>query len=224
MAKILSVLGRARLARVLDPVGGALVRVGISPDVVTVLGTVGVLAGTIGFVARGHLLVGTLIVAVSVLTDMLDGAMARARGRPGKFGAFLDSTMDRIADGAIFGSLAYWLGTTGRPVPAAAALVCLVAGQVVSYARARAEGLGISCTVGLAERTERLIVAGVGGLLGGLGVPYVLAGALWVLAVLSTVTVFQRMAHVYRQARELAEAPDPAGAAESDSPGGRPER
>lgn len=224
MAKILSVFGRARLARILDPVGGALVRVGISPDVVTVAGTVGVLIGTVGFVARGHLLAGTLIVTVSVMTDMLDGAMARARGRPSRFGAFLDSTMDRIADGAIFGSLAFWLATTGRPASAAAALICLVAGQVVSYARARAEGLGISCTVGVAERGERLVVAGVGGLLGGLGVPYVLAGALWLLAALSAITVIQRVAHVYRQAR----VPDDSGAAaptaEPDSSGKRPAR
>ncbi|MEV6524794.1 phosphatidylinositol phosphate synthase [Longispora sp. NPDC051575] len=200
MAKLLSVFGRARLARVLDPVGSALVRAGISPNTVTVAGTLGVVLGCVGFVARGHFLVGLVIVTLSCLTDLIDGAMARAKGTASRFGAFLDSTMDRVADGAIFGALAYWFGTTGHPWPAAAALLALVLGQVVSYAKARAEGLGMTCNVGIAERPERLILIGIGGLLAGLGVPYGLDVVLWLLVALSGITVWQRIAHVYRQA------------------------
>jgi CDP-diacylglycerol--glycerol-3-phosphate 3-phosphatidyltransferase len=204
MAKILSVVGRAGLARAVDPVARALLRAGISPNVVTIAGTAGVLVGAIGFGARGQFITALVIVTVSALTDMVDGAMARACGAPSRFGALLDSTMDRIADGAIFGAPTYWLATTGQHRAAAAGLICLVAGQVVSYVKARAEGLGMRCDVGIAERTERLILIGIGGLLTGVGVRWGLEAALWLLAVLSVVTVAQRMAFVYRQARRPA--------------------
>ena len=140
------------------------------------------------------------MITVSALTDMLDGAMARARGRTGSFGAFLDSTMDRIADGAIFGALAYWLAISDRPPDAVAALVCLVAGQVVSYAKARAQSLGVCCDVGIAERAERLIIVLVAAGFSGLGVTGALPVGLWVLAVASAVTVVQRLLEVRRQA------------------------
>lgn len=198
MAKILSVVSRAGLARILDPVARTALRAGISPNAVTIAGTFGVLVGAIGFGARGHILLGTLIVGISVLTDLVDGAMARARGSSGRFGALLDSTMDRVADGAIFGSLAYWFATNDQPSPAVAALLCLVAGAVVSYAKARAQGLGFACDVGLIERAERLIVVGVGALAHTIGVPHGFEVVLWGLALLSLVTVGQRMMHVYR--------------------------
>jgi len=200
MAKIFSVLGRARIARVVNPLGRSLVRAGVSPDVVTVIGTCGVLVGALGFVARGHIFIGLVVITISVCTDMVDGAMARARGYSTPFGAFLDSTMDRIADAAVFGSVAYWEGTSGHPVAMAAALICLAAGQVVSYAKARAQSVGIDCNVGIAERAERLVIIGVGALLFCLHVPYVFDIALWVLAALSLFTAGQRIVHVYRQA------------------------
>jgi CDP-diacylglycerol---glycerol-3-phosphate 3-phosphatidyltransferase len=199
MAKILSGT-RSTLARVVDPVAGALLRAGISPDAVTVTGTVGVLIGAIGFGARGHLILGTLIVTVSCLTDMLDGAMARLRGYPTKFGAFLDSSMDRIADGAVFGSVAYWAAVNDRRWALVAALIALVSGQLVSYVRARAEGLGLTANVGLMERTERLLLIGIGGLLQGFGVDQGMHVVLWILAVLSVFTVVQRVVHVRREA------------------------
>ncbi|GIJ47741.1 CDP-diacylglycerol--glycerol-3-phosphate 3-phosphatidyltransferase [Virgisporangium aliadipatigenens] len=199
MAKILSGT-RSTLARVVDPVAGALLRAGISPDAVTVTGTVGVLIGAIGFGARGHLLLGTLIVTVSCLTDMLDGSMARLRGYPTKFGAFLDSSMDRIADGAVFGSVAYWCAVNDRRWALVAALIALVSGQLVSYVRARAEGLGLTANVGLMERTERLLLIGIGGLTQGLGVDQGMHVVLWILAVLSVFTVVQRVVHVRREA------------------------
>src|SRR5689334_10561292 len=137
MAKIFSVFGRAGLTRVFDPMARALLRLGVSPDAVTVAGTAGVVLTSVVFAARGHLVVAALVVTVFAFTDMLDGSMARQQGRSGKFGAFLDSTMDRVADGAVFASVAYWLGTQGRHWAMAAALLCLVAGQIISYAKAR---------------------------------------------------------------------------------------
>ncbi|GAB2933684.1 CDP-alcohol phosphatidyltransferase family protein [Micromonospora polyrhachis] len=200
MAKIFQVSARAGMARVVEPIARGLLRRGVSPNAVTVAGTVGVLIGAIGFGARGHLVAGALIVTVFALTDLLDGTMARMRGGSSKFGAFLDSSMDRIADGAIFGAVTYWLASQGDSWGVAAALICLVLGQIVSYVKARAEGLGLTCNVGLAERTERLIIVGIGGLLSAV-VDWGLTAALWVLAVLSLVTVGQRIAHVYRQAQ-----------------------
>jgi CDP-diacylglycerol---glycerol-3-phosphate 3-phosphatidyltransferase len=198
MAKILSD-SRAGLGRVVDPVARALLRVGISPDVVTVAGAIGVIVAAVGFAARGELLVATLIATVSALTDLLDGAMARARGTVSRYGALLDSTMDRVADGVIFAALAYWLLTTGQRPAAVAALLCLITSQLVSYVRARAEGLGLDAKVGLMERPERLLLIGVGGLLAGFDVPHGMHVVLWILGVLSAVTVVQRMVHVYRQ-------------------------
>lgn len=197
MVKNFSGYSRRRLARVVDPLGRALVSVGFSANLVTVLGTLGVLVGCF-FVVRGQLLPALVIIVVSMLTDMLDGAIARAKGSPSRFGAFLDSTMDRVADGAVFGSLAYWLGVTGQRYAFAAALLCLVTGQLVSYAKARAEGLGVACHVGIAERTERLVLLGLGGVAYLAGVPYAFEVSLSLLAVLSLVTVGQRVWHVRR--------------------------
>jgi CDP-diacylglycerol---glycerol-3-phosphate 3-phosphatidyltransferase len=206
MAKIFRVSVRSGITRVTEPVARGLLGVGVSPNAVTVAGTVGVLIGAIGFGARGHLITGLVIVTLSALTDVLDGTMARLRGGPSTFGAFLDSSMDRIADGAIFGSVAYWLAVSGNRPGAVAALICLVAGGIVSYVKARAEGLGMTCNVGIAERAERLILVGIGGLLSGIGVSWGLPAALWLLAALSLVTVWQRIAHVHRQSADLARA------------------
>jgi CDP-diacylglycerol--glycerol-3-phosphate 3-phosphatidyltransferase len=201
MAKILKTLARTGADRVLDPVARGLLRAGVPPDAVTVAGTVGVLVGAIGFGARGHLVAGTVIVTLSALTDLVDGSMARQLGRGGRFGAFLDSTMDRVADGATFGAVAYWLATQGRHWALVACLICLVSGQIVSYAKARAEGLGMTADVGIAERFERLALLGVGGLVESFWWRYGLDAALWLLAVLSAITIGQRIAVVYRQDR-----------------------
>jgi CDP-diacylglycerol--glycerol-3-phosphate 3-phosphatidyltransferase len=202
MAKILSVVSRAGLARVLDPVAAVLLRAGVTPNAVTVAGTLGVLVGALGFATRGHLVTALVIVTLSCFTDLIDGSMARQRGITNKFGALLDSSMDRVADGAIFGAVAYYYATQHEPRPAAAALVCLVTGQLVSYVKARAEGLGFTANVGLIERPERLIIIGVGGLLWGFGVPYGLEVVMWGLAALSLFTIGQRLVTVYRQAHE----------------------
>ncbi|TDB77683.1 phosphatidylinositol phosphate synthase [Micromonospora sp. KC723] len=205
MAKIFQVTARAGMTRVVEPVARGLLRAGVSPNVVTVAGTVGVLVGALGLGARGELVAGALIVTVFALTDLLDGTMARMSGGSTRFGAFLDSSMDRIADSAVFGAVAYWLATEGDHSGVAAALLCLAAGGLVSYVKARAEGLGMTCDVGIAERTERLLIVGVGGLLTGLGVDWALEVALWLLAAVSLFTVGQRMVHVYRQAQRVGQ-------------------
>jgi CDP-diacylglycerol---glycerol-3-phosphate 3-phosphatidyltransferase len=206
---VLNVLARAHVNRVTEPLGRWLVRRGITPDAVTVAGTVGSVAAALWFLPRGQLFFGTLGVTVFVLFDLVDGAMARARGKGTPFGAVLDSTCDRIADGALFAALTWWaLGVGQARVLGVAALLCLVAGQLISYIKARAEGAGLRVVGGLVERAERLILALVGTGLAGLGVPYALDVALWVLAAASLWTVGQRLAEARRSARELP--PEPA--------------
>jgi CDP-diacylglycerol---glycerol-3-phosphate 3-phosphatidyltransferase len=192
---------RPTLSRVLTPVGETLARTGLTPNAITVTGTVGVVAAALVFYPRGDLFWGTVVITVFVLFDMLDGAVARVTGTTSTWGAFLDSCMDRVADAAIFSGLVLWLTGGGHnELLAVLALFCLVAGALVSYVKARAEGLGYTCNVGIAERTERLIVGLVGAGLSGLGVPYALHIGLWLLAAASAVTVVQRFAVVHKQA------------------------
>ncbi len=198
---------RAPLGRLLAPVGDRLARTRLTPDALTVVGTVGVAGGALGFYTRGVFFLGTVVITVFVFSDLLDGTLARARGSSGPWGAFLDSTADRIGDGAVFGSLVIYYAGRGHSVPlAAAALASLIGGFVTSYAKARAGSLGLACNVGFAERAERLIVVLVAAGLYGLGVPYLLPAALWFLAVATTVTAGQRFAEVRRQARRAAPA------------------
>jgi CDP-diacylglycerol--glycerol-3-phosphate 3-phosphatidyltransferase len=204
MAKIFSVVTKAGISRIIDPVARALLRAGVSPDAVTVAGTVGVVVAALLLATRGYLWIAALVITACALTDLLDGAMARARGTTSRFGALLDSTMDRLADGAVFGSLAYWLAVSDQYANLAACLICLVTGQLVSYVKARAEGLGLSANVGIAERFERLVIIGLGGIGDGLGIPYALDVALWLLVVLSVITVGQRIYHVRRLDRETS--------------------
>jgi CDP-diacylglycerol--glycerol-3-phosphate 3-phosphatidyltransferase len=203
MAKIFNTSGRALISYVVNPTARFLLRVGVTPNAVTVAGTVGVLIGSY-FGALGHLFWGTWIVTACALTDALDGTMARMRGASGKFGALLDSSMDRIADAAVFGAVVFYLHHQGNPYGGmVAAIICLAAGQVVSYVKARAQSLGLNADVGLAERLERLLIVGIGGLLGSAGLDWGLPAALWFLAVLSVVTIFQRLIH----ARNSEEVP-----------------
>lgn len=213
-------LFRSSFTRITDPVGGWLVRHGVSANGVTVVGTVGTLVGSLLFIPRGYLFVGAAIVTVFVLFDMLDGAVARAAGGGTRFGVVLDATCDRLADGALFGGLAWWcFGIGDNRALAAAALVCLVGAQVTSYIKARAEATGLRADVGVVERGERFIIALVGTGFSGLGVPYAVDVALYLLAVLSVVTVAQRFVAVRRSAAEQ-DAKDRTGpVAQRDVPG-----
>ncbi len=197
---------RAFFTRVFTPVAAALVRLGVSPDVVTIVGTLGVASGALVFYPRHQFLVGTLVITAFVFSDTVDGVMARMLARSSRWGAYLDSTMDRVGDAAIFGGLVLWYAGQGDDnVLAALALACLILGSVVSYAKARAEGLGMTANVGIAERADRLVAVLLATGLVGLGLPEVLLTVvLALLAVASLVTVVQRMLEVRRQALEVA--------------------
>jgi len=199
------VLNRLRsfMTTLWTPLADLLIRRGVSPDAVTITGTVGVVVMALWLLPTGHLLAGALMIAVFTMTDSLDGVMARRAGRSGPWGAFLDSTLDRFADAAIFSGLVLWfIGRGDDRATAVLALACLVLGSVVPYARARAEGLGMTAAVGIAERADRLFLVLVGTFLVGLGLPVaVLTVVLALLAVASAVTVGQRVATVRRQSR-----------------------
>ena len=204
---MLGVSARPAVAKVVAPVVARLGRAGVTPDMVTVTGTVGAVAGAVLLIGTGHLFWGAFTVTVFVLLDMLDGALARARGGGSVFGAVLDSVGDRAADAAIFGALVWWYSGDGdNRLLVLLALLCLVLGVLTSYIKARAEGAGLSCDVGIVERTERLILVLVGTGFTGLGIPYALHVALWLLVAGSAVTVVQRIAAVHR----TAPAPPPA--------------
>jgi CDP-diacylglycerol--glycerol-3-phosphate 3-phosphatidyltransferase len=198
---VLSLHVRAPIARFLAPLVGVLARAGVSPDIVTFVGTVGVSAGALVFFTRGHFFVGTLVITAFVFSDMLDGLIARARGTVSVWGAFWDSALDRVGDAAVFGSLVMWYAGDGDSLPlAGAALGALIGGSVTSYVKARAESVGLSANVGFAERAERLIIVLVCAGLYGLGVPLLLPIALWFLAGATAITAVQRFIEVRRQA------------------------
>jgi CDP-diacylglycerol--glycerol-3-phosphate 3-phosphatidyltransferase/CDP-diacylglycerol--inositol 3-phosphatidyltransferase len=184
------------------PLARVLLRLGVSPDAVTVVGTLGVVFGALWFFPEGHLAAGCLFITAFVFSDLIDGTMARMSGRTSPFGAFLDSTLDRIGDGAIFAGLAlYFAGPGDSRLYLWLSLICLVMGGVTSYARARAESLGYTAKVGIAERADRLVTILVLTFFSSvLDQPVLLSVALWGLAVASTVTVVQRIWVVRAQA------------------------
>ena len=191
-------------AAVLGPLVRLLLRMGVSPDLVTISGTAGVVLASLICFPQGWLWQGALVVTLFVLSDMLDGQMAKVSGKASAWGAFLDSTSDRLGDAAVFGGiLLYFTYQQDSTLWAAVALAGLVFGQWTSYVKARAESLGFSCSGGLAARADRLVIILVGALLAGVGVPYVLELAVALLAVASMVTVLQRIAQVRRQAKAL---------------------
>jgi CDP-diacylglycerol---glycerol-3-phosphate 3-phosphatidyltransferase len=207
---VIGVSARPAVAKVVAPLIGRLARSRVTPDAITIVGTLGAVAGSVGLIATGRLFWGAFTVTVFVLLDMLDGALARARGGGSVFGAVLDSTGDRAADAAIFGALIWWFSGAGdNRLLVLLALLCLVLGILTSYIKARAEGVGLSCDVGLAERTERLVLVLAGTGFSGLGIPYALHVALWLLLGVSAVTVGQRFLAVRRGGRGRAESPAP---------------
>ena len=197
---------------VFAPIGNFLLRHGVSPNAVTFVGTIGVCGGALVCFPQGWLLAGVLVITLFVFSDMIDGYMARTSGQVSLFGSFLDSTLDRIGDAAIFGGLAmYYVGPGDDTAWAALAIYCLAMGSVTSYARAKAESLGMQAKVGIAERADRLVailmVTGLADLLRLLGVDdrvmWLIPIGLTLLAVASTITVAQRIYVVHLQSREL---------------------
>ena len=202
---MLGIHARPQINKVIEPTARKMAAIGITPDALTIIGTIGVAAGALAFYPRGKFLVGTLVITAFVFSDLMDGAVARAAGTSGPWGAFLDSTLDRVGDGAVFGALALWYAGDGNSTTlCAVALYDLVAGAVTSYAKARAESLGMTCNVGIAERAERLVaVLVLTGLSGIFDAPILRTIALWGLAVVTSITVVQRFVEVRKQSRKL---------------------
>jgi len=193
---------RAFWTKVFAPIAHLLIRLGVSADAVTLVGTLGVVVGALVFFPRGHLLAGVLFITAFVFSDLIDGYMSRTAGTTSKFGAFLDSTLDRIGDGAIFGGLAlYFAGPGDSRLYLWLSLICLVMGSVTSYARSRAESLGFQAKVGIAERSDRLVsILVMTGLNAIFDLPILTYVTLWALAIASTITVGQRIWVVREQA------------------------
>jgi CDP-diacylglycerol---glycerol-3-phosphate 3-phosphatidyltransferase len=189
------ILSRETFAKIMNPLANAVLRAGFTPDTVTIFGTAASVVAALTLFPTGHLFWGGMAVWLFTMFDMLDGAMARARGGGTRFGAVLDATCDRVADGAIFAGLLWWVafgwGSTSLVV---ATLICMITSQVTSYVKARAEASGLRADGGLIERPERLIIVLAGAIFsGGFGVSWPLHAAMWVLAIASLVTVAQRM-------------------------------
>lgn len=195
---------RALVAPVVEPVARLLLAARLTPSTVSVLGSSGVVIASALTFPRGHWWLGVVVVSVLALSDLLDGTMARLSDTSGDWGAFLDSTLDRITDGALSIGLVLGLVLTvpDGPVTSIALIagsISLVAGQVVPYAKARAESLGIACEVGIAERAERVVLILAAAVALALNAITVSAVILLVLAILTVITVFQRI-HVVRTA------------------------
>jgi CDP-diacylglycerol--glycerol-3-phosphate 3-phosphatidyltransferase len=197
---------RTSAYQIITPLARFLNRHGFSPDLVTAIGTLGVMIGALVCYPVGWLWQGTVIITFFVLADMVDGLMAKLSGTASKWGAFLDSSLDRLGDGAVFGGLLiYFAYERQEPVWAGMSLAALIFGQLTSYVRARAESLGFEANGGLAARADRLLIVLAGTLLAGFGVPYVLELAMTFLAVAGLITVAQRSRAVYRQAKAPSE-------------------
>ncbi len=191
---------RAVVAHIIDPPARALVAMGLSASAVTIISSIGSILVSGLLISQGRFVLAFVLTMPLLAGDLLDGTMARMTGTTGPWGSFLDSTTDRITDGAMFAAFVWWAARESDAL-AVAAFVALIAGFVTSYARAKAESIGVQCNIGIAERAERVLGVMGAALLQGLGVPYVLPAMLWVLAALSSFTVWQRMNLVHKALR-----------------------
>lgn len=198
MVPMISSTLKPAVTRLINPLARTAIRLGITPNTVTVIGAIGVVSSSIYFFTRQSFLVGTLVVTLFTLSDLFDGAIARISAKgPSRWGGFLDSTVDRVTDFAITISVVVPLIQEKNKV-AYLGLIIVVTGLLIPYIRAKAESFDIECSVGIAERTERLVIMLVTVGLHGLQVPYALAFGFWLLAILGVVTVAQRALTVYR--------------------------
>jgi CDP-diacylglycerol--glycerol-3-phosphate 3-phosphatidyltransferase len=193
MVLMISSALKPAVTRLINPLARTALRVGLTPNSVTILGALGLIISAAYFYSNEQYFVGTLVITAFALSDLFDGAMARISEKGAtSWGGFLDSTIDRVTDSAIVISLALPL-IRNEDVLAYPAIVALVTGVLIPYIRAKAESFDIACSVGITERTERLIIILVAAGFHGLGVPYILAIGIWSLAILGLVTVFQRL-------------------------------
>lgn len=185
------------VTRLINPVARLALRIGLTPNSVTVLGAIGLVSSALYFYTNEDYFIGTLVITVFALSDLFDGAMARISEQGSSlWGGFLDSTIDRITDSAIIIAILIPLISADDSL-AVIGLMTLLTGLLIPYIRAKAESFNIQCSVGIAERTERLIILLTAIGLHGLGVSYALAIGLWLLAVLGVITVFQRIRAVF---------------------------
>lgn len=183
------------------PFAKIFIKLGFSPDLVTLIGTLGVVVSSIIFFSQGEFLLGSIFFAMFVGLDAVDGTVARLLNRNSKWGAFFDSVLDRIADGVVLGSLAFYFANAGEETYFILSLIALLASEIVSYTKARAEGLGLNCDTGLAERPERVMIIIGGTFLTGLGINPALDISIWLLTIVSIITVIQRMNFVLKQTK-----------------------
>lgn len=195
---MISRIFKPAVTRFITPVARFALRIGITPNGVTFIGALGVVASSLYFYPRGDFFLGTAFIVIFALSDLFDGTMARiSQVGASRWGGFLDSTIDRITDSAILIGLSIYLIDRNDRLTGVV-IISLVSGLLVPYIRAKAEIFSISCSGGIAERTERLMISMLAIAFDGLGVPYVLAGGMWLLALLGCVTVLQRMLIVKR--------------------------
>jgi CDP-diacylglycerol--glycerol-3-phosphate 3-phosphatidyltransferase len=192
-------------------IGVVLARLGLTADMLTILGLV-LAVGVAALILGGHFGWAVLVGIIASLCDAVDGAVARAGVGSTKAGAFLDSTTDRISELLISGALVFYFARLEQWWPMVGVLVFMGAAQMVSYTRARAESLGVDCKVGFMSRPERLVLLGLGLLFSGwhVGSTSVLTFVVYLLAVLTSLTVVHRMAHVLRKLRAAGDGPAPA--------------
>lgn len=184
-----------------NPFAKLFIKLKISADVITFVGTLGVSVVSVLFFAKGDFLIGSLLFTFFVGFDALDGTMARMLGKKSKWGAFFDSVMDRIADGVVLASLSYYFINQQESVLLILSLIALISSEIVSYIKARAEGLGLNCETGIAERPERVLIIIFGTFLTGLGIEVALSWSIWILTILSLITILQRINFVHKQTK-----------------------
>jgi CDP-diacylglycerol--glycerol-3-phosphate 3-phosphatidyltransferase len=199
MSSMIQNLFRVPVTRLISPVARWLLKIGVTPNAITIVGALGSSISAVILFGDGRFFLGSVLVTIFILSDLFDGTMARLSNTGStKWGALIDSTLDRIADAAIFVGIAIYANRAGQNHLFYWSLLALITGAIVPYIRAKAESLGITCSVGIAERTERLIVILVGTGLFGLGVNWALSSALIIVSIASAVTIVQRMLVVAR--------------------------
>lgn len=189
------------VVRIITPLCRGLLKLGITPDLMTIFGTSIVVIGSFTLLAKGKIAASLIIIGLALLTDLLDGTMARLSERgPSNWGNFLDSTLDRFSDAAVLLGLALYLYDQGDSL-FVATIITIVTSSIVPYTRAKAESLGIECKGGFAERTERLLILGFAGALHLAGISWAIDAGVWILLITSIITIYQRMAIVWRATR-----------------------
>ena len=195
---MISDIFKPAVVRIISPTAQILLRIGLTPNSVTTVGAIGVIATSLIAYPSGHLFGGTIVICILALSDLFDGTMARlSKKGPSKWGGFLDSTIDRVTDSAIAMGLLIFLAEKNDSL-AYVLMVSIVSGFLVSYIRAKAESLQIECKGGFAERTERLIILLTAIGFTGLGLQYILTIGVWALALASVITVFQRLRIIWK--------------------------